>query len=145
MTLSGRPKAALPGATSVVAVNGMVELKLMRTALGCRTRYHAQAQLLDLSFQCPPKDGSNWLLEASEKGEANQRLMSSVPNRRSHEVWRETAGERANRPPTAQASQEIWAEKPAVIGIFGPGRSGETVRIGLMAEDWSAQGHYRCQ
>ena len=32
MTLSGRPKAALPGATSVVAVNGMVELKLIRTA-----------------------------------------------------------------------------------------------------------------
>src|SRR5258707_6112915 len=32
MTLSGRPKATLPGATSVVAVSGMVEPKLMRTA-----------------------------------------------------------------------------------------------------------------
>ena len=32
MTLSGRPKATLPGATSVVALSGMVELKLMRIA-----------------------------------------------------------------------------------------------------------------
>ena len=31
-TLSGRPKAILPGATSVVAVSGMGEPKLMRTA-----------------------------------------------------------------------------------------------------------------
>jgi hypothetical protein len=57
-----------------------------------------------------PKSGSNCRLEAGGKEEANQCFMSSVLNPRSHELWRETAVERAKSSSAANTSHELEAK-----------------------------------
>jgi hypothetical protein len=108
---------------------------LLRTSLAvrmpaCRAHRHAPGWLLDFSFLCPPKNGSNYLVQASGKREANQWLMSSVLNWPSHEVWRETSEERANWPRTAKAVRSYGPKRLPLLGSYRPPAAAENVRIG---------------
>jgi hypothetical protein len=53
-----------------------------------------------------------------------------VPDPRSHELWRETAEERANWRRTAMASQELWPKSLRKLGFLRPTTAAETVRSG---------------
>jgi hypothetical protein len=55
---------------------------------------------------------------------------SSVLIWRSHELWRESAEERANRHLTVEASQELWPKRLRLLGFLRPATAAETVRIG---------------
>src|SRR5215216_356585 len=89
----------------------------------CRAHRHAPGGFWISVSNAHQRTGPTTWFRRAEKREANQWLMSSVLNWPSHEVWRETSEERANWPRTAKASQELWAEKVAVIGLLSVARS----------------------
>jgi hypothetical protein len=83
-------------------------------------------------FQCPPKNGSNYLVQVSGKRKVNQWLMSSVLISRSHELWRETAPERLNRPCDGERQSGAMCRSARKYWAFsGPPGAGETVGIGV--------------